>query len=199
MDVAADIMENLPVVGNVVKGVKAVRDVTMSALEGRGLMTKDQYDAYLARLPADAPRRPYDKYVADYQGVRAARATDKAAGPAVRCPPDRIYDPEKEYAYGDNVCVDGADGPTYVQIPDPNDPVEYCTIGHPNGPKKTLAAKVKRSECARIQEEGMRRWEESRTGTDKFFDGLLKGLTTIGDIGAEAISNIPGIGKIAAT
>jgi len=201
MDVAADVMENLPVVGNFVKGVKAVRDVTMSALEGSGLMTKDQYDAYLARLPADAPRRPYDKYVADYQGVQKARATDKAAGPAVRCPADRIYNPEKEYAYGDNVCVEGPDGPRYIEIPDPNDPKETCVVGPPNGPKRWMGV-MRKSECEKIQEEGMARYEAARqanmSGTDKFFDGLMKGLTTIGDIGAEAISNIPGIGKIAA-
>jgi len=198
MDVAADIMENLPVVGNVVKGVKAVRDVTMSALEGRGLMTKDQYDAYQAKRPADEVRVPYDQYVARYEAVQKGRAVAKTAGPAVRCPPDRIYDPEKEYSYGDNVCVENPDGTvSYTEIQDPDDPKETCFIGHPNGPKRNFGV-LRRSECARIQEEGMRRWEESRTGTDKFFDGLLKGLTTIGDIGAEAISNIPGIGKIAA-
>jgi hypothetical protein len=173
----------------------------LRSLRGGALMTKDQYDAYLARLPADAPRRPYDKYVSDYQGVKTARATDKAAGPAVRCPADRIYNPEKEYAYGDNVCIDGPDGPRYIEIPDPNDPKETCVVGPPNGPKRWMGV-MRKSECEKIQEEGMARYEAARqanmSGTDRFFEGLMKGLTTIGDIGAEAISNIPGIGKIAA-
>ena len=173
MDVAADIMENLPVVGNVVKGVKAVRDITLSALDG-GQLSPEEF----ARL-------------------RAQRMASVGVKQAARCPPDRIYDPEKEYAYGDNVCVDGPDGPRYTEIPDPNDPKETCFIGHPNGPKRNFGV-MPASECSKIQAEGMRRWEESRTGTDKFFDGLLKGLTTIGDTGADAISNIPGIGKIAA-
>ena len=172
---------------NVATDLAAVADV---AIQGRG--RRREAAAFLRSL------RGGQLSPEEFARLRAQRMASVGVKQAVRCPPDRVYDPEKEYKYGDNVCVEGAEGPTYVEIPDPNDPVEYCTIGHPNGPKKTLGAKIKRSECARIQEEGMKRWEESRSGTDKFFDGLLKGLTTIGDVAAEGLSNIPGIGKIAA-
>ena len=201
-DIVADVAGDVPIIGSLAKGIKSARDFTVSALEGGALMTKAQYDAYLSRLPADAPRRSYDKYVSDYESVQKGRAVAKAdEGKPLRCPADRVYDPDKEYAYGDNVCIDGPDGPRYIEIPDPNDPKGYCTVGPPGGPFKRLAAVMKSSECSKIQEEGMKRWQDkmdARPGHQKFIEGLMKGLTTIGDIAAEGLSMVPGVGKVVA-
>jgi hypothetical protein len=176
---------------NVATDIAAVADV---AIQGRG--RRREAAAFLRSL------RGGQLLPEEFARLRAQRMATVGVKQKARCPPDRIYDPEKEYAYGDNVCVDGEDGPTYVEIPDPNDPKEYCTIGPPGGPRKRLGAKMKQSECARIQEEGMARWEAARqanmSGTDRFFEGLMKGLTTIGDVAVEGLSMVPGIGKVAA-
>jgi len=167
-------------------------------LTGGVLMTKAQYDARLARLPADAPRQSYDEYVKAYQGIQAARTVDVKPAETQRCPADRLYDPEKEYNFGDNVCVERPDGTiTYVEVADPGDPMEPCMVGHPRGPKRNFG-NMKRSECARINEEGLKKWEESRSGTDKFFSGVLKGLTTVADTAVDIVGQVPGIGKAAA-
>jgi hypothetical protein len=202
-DVVADAAGDVPIIGSLAKGIKTARDFTVSALEGGALMTKTQYDAYLARRPAGEERIPYDQYVARYEGVQKGRVAAKAAeGQPLRCPADRIYDPDKEYAYGDNVCIDGPEGPRYIEIPDPNDPKGYCVVGPPGGPFKRLAAVMKQSECAKIQEEGMKRWQakmDARPGHEKFIDGVMKALITIGDVAVEGLSFVPGVGRVVAS
>jgi hypothetical protein len=62
---------------------------------------------------------------------------------------------------------------------------------------------MKESECEKIQQEGLTRMEAERqsrmSGSDRFIEGLMKGLTTIGDIGVEALSMVPGVGRVVAS
>lgn len=178
-------------IANVATDLAAVADV---AIHGRGrrreaaTFLKSLRGGQMTTAERDALR----------QRIRAAREIDLASKGRVRCPADKVYDPEKEYSYGDNVCVERPDGTvTYTEIQDPNDPKENCLVGHPSGPKRSFGV-MKRSECMRINEEGLKKWQESRSGTDKFFDVLLKGLTTVADVGTDLVKDIPGIGKIAA-
>ncbi len=130
--------------------------------------------------------------------LRAQRMASVGKPSTLRCPPDKKYDPEKEYRYGDNVCIDKPDGSiAYVEIQDPDDPVEPCLVGHPAGPKRDFGS-MKRSECVRINEQGLKDWEARRSPTNKFFGDVMKGLTTIADTAVDVVGQVPGIGKAAA-
>jgi hypothetical protein len=169
---------------NVATDLAAVANV---AIQGRGTASKLLHALRGGQLSPE-----------EFARLRAQRMASVGKPSAVRCPPDKKYDPEKEYRYGDNVCVDKPDGTiAYIEIQDPEDPVEPCYVGHPRGPKKFMGNK-KRSECVSINEEGLKRWEASRSPTDKFFSGVLQGLTTVADTAVDVVGQVPGIGKAAA-
>jgi hypothetical protein len=124
---------------------------------GKRKMTKEEIEAYNAKLEEDRKKREANK------------------GP-LKCPPDRLYNPNKEYKGNENVCLENEDGTvTYVDLGKMD--YEPCFIG------KNFYGNTSPEECKRLNKEAFANWEkENQPANYYFFRPALKAITKVGDI-----------------
>lgn len=124
---------------------------------GKRKMTKEEIEAYNAKLEEERKKREANK------------------GP-IKCPVDRLYDPNKEYKGNENVCIENKDGTiTYVDLGKMD--YEPCFIG------KNFYGHTSPEECKRLNKEAFAQWEkENHPENYYFFRPALKAITKVGDL-----------------
>ena len=138
------------------RAIKQMKAISISEHTGGAKKTLEEIEAHNAKLEVD----------------RKIREANKGA---IRCPADRLYDPNKQYKGDENVCVNNSDGTiTYVDLGKRD--YQPCYIG------KNFYGHTTPEKCRQMNKEALDIWEkENHPENYYFFRPALKGITAVGD------------------
>lgn len=111
----------------------------------------------------------------------------------VECPPDRRYDPSKEYGPNDNVCIKTANGLQYVRIGDIGK--SPCVLRTDSGKSRNMGLMTP-EDCAAAKEKLFRDTMKRKDPTGEAFRPIVEGLTKTGDFLVNNVASAVGVPSI---
>lgn len=144
------------------RAIKQLRAIGMNEHKGGAKKTLEEIEAHNKRLEEERKKREANKG-------------------AIRCPPDRLYDPNKQYRGDENVCLNNPDGTiTYVDLGKQN--YEPCFVG------KNFVGFDDPERCKEKNKVAFAEWEKEKHPENYyFFRPALKAITAVGDKLVDAV------------